>query len=64
MLLCSKCQTHEARKGQRYCKSCHAAAERHRRDSLMAELKRLRARVSILEHGGSLAPLIGRRSVA
>jgi predicted amidophosphoribosyltransferase len=62
-MTCSKCSEREARVGQRYCKACHAEAEKARRRALQDELKRLRAQVSILTYGGSLADGLGLRRV-
>jgi hypothetical protein len=62
-MTCSKCSGREARVGQRYCRGCHAEAERARRRALVEELRRLRAQVSVLSHGGSLADGLGLRRV-
>jgi hypothetical protein len=62
-MTCSKCSEREARAGQRYCRGCHAEAERARRRALVEELRRLRAQGSVLAHGGSLADGLGLRRV-
>ena len=61
---CSKACGREARPGQRYCRACHSAAEVARRKAMREELLRLRAQVSILTHGGSIAGALGRAPVA
>lgn len=61
---CSKSCGREARVGQRYCKECHSVYEKARRRAIRAELLSLRAQVSILKHGGSLAGALGLKTVA